>query len=65
MGDHKFGMPKSSLSASPLYCLGFIGAAVYYIKNAQNPKEKVVGIGKSIIWPATIVHGLLKLLARI
>jgi len=44
------------------YGLGFIGAAVYYISTATGFGAGVLGVLKAIVWPAFLVHGLLKFL---
>jgi len=43
------------------YGLGFIGSAIYYISNATGFWMGVLGILKSIVWPAFLVFELLKL----
>jgi len=45
-----------------VYCLGFIGALVYYISTATGFWNGVLGVLKAIVWPAFIVYGLLKFL---
>ncbi len=45
-----------------VYGLGFIGAAVYYISAATGFWMGVLGFLKAIVWPAFLVHGLLKFL---
>ncbi|MBU1118030.1 hypothetical protein KKD37_03645 [Patescibacteria group bacterium] len=45
-----------------VYCLGFIGALVYYIGASTSFWIGVLGILKSIVWPAFVVHGILKFL---
>jgi hypothetical protein len=45
-----------------VYGFGFIGALVYYISNATSFWMGVLGILKAIVWPAFLVHGLLKFL---
>jgi len=42
------------------YFLGFIGAAVYYLINATGFWNGVLGLLKAVVWPATLVFGLLK-----
>lgn len=44
------------------YCMGFIGAAVYYISTAAGFWAGVLGVLKAIVWPAFLVYGLLKFL---
>jgi hypothetical protein len=43
-----------------VYGLGFIGAAIYYISTATGFWMGVLGFLKAIVWPAFLVHGLLK-----
>jgi len=45
-----------------VYCLGFIGAVVYFIGAATSFWIGVLGVLKAIVWPAFLVHGLLKFL---
>lgn len=45
-----------------MYCLGFIGAAVYYIQNAVGFWAGVVGVLKALVWPAFLVYHLLSYL---
>jgi hypothetical protein len=47
-------------TAGCAYFLGFIGAAVYYISQATGFWMGVVGFLKALVWPAFLVHGLLK-----
>ncbi|MFC1768621.1 hypothetical protein ACFLZX_02560 [Nanoarchaeota archaeon] len=44
------------------YILGVIGAAVYYISIATGFWNGVVGLLKALVWPAFLVHGLLRLI---
>jgi hypothetical protein len=44
-----------------IYFLGFIGAAVYYIKQAPEFWIGVWGIIKALVWPAILVFKLLGL----
>ena len=43
-------------STGAVYCLGVIGAAVYYIQNAATFWVGVVGVLKAIVWPAFVVY---------
>lgn len=45
-----------------LYCMGFIGAAVYYIGSAATFGMGVLGFLKAIVWPALLVYAALKYL---
>ena len=42
-----------------MYCLGVIGAAVYYIQGAPTFWAGVVGVLKALVWPAFLVYNLL------
>ena len=44
---------------SGVYCLGFIGALVYYITNASSLWAAFVGFFQALLWPAFLVHGVL------
>ena len=41
-----------------LYGIGGIGALVYYIQTADSFGEVLLGILKSIVWPAFLIHRL-------
>ena len=38
------------------YFLGMVGAAVYYIQNAEGFWNGVVGLLKALVWPAMLVY---------
>jgi hypothetical protein len=42
-----------------IYFLGFIGAAVYYIQQADSFWMGVLGFLKALVWPAFLVYKLL------
>ena len=37
------------------YCLGFLGAAVYYIQYANGFWMGVLGVLKALVWPAMLI----------
>lgn len=43
-----------------VHCLGFIGAAVYFIQNADTFWAGVIGVLKAIVWPAFLVYKFLE-----
>lgn len=43
-----------------VYGIGFIGATVYYVMQANEVMEYVLAIPKAIIWPGIVVFELLK-----
>ncbi|MEK6899093.1 MAG: hypothetical protein AABW79_03285 [Nanoarchaeota archaeon] len=44
------------------YCLGVIGAAVYYISSAGGFWMGFLGLLKALVWPAFLVFEILKFL---
>lgn len=50
---------KGSADSGAVYVLGLVGAAVFYIQNAANFSDGVIGILKAIVWPAILVYKLL------
>jgi hypothetical protein len=52
----------NSCSCGGVYCLGLIGAAVYYISTATGFWNGVLGFLKALVWPAFLVFELLKFL---
>lgn len=49
-------------SGGAFYCLGGIGAFVYFMQNANGVGEVVIGILKSFVWPAFFVHRMFEYL---
>ncbi|MBU2634403.1 MAG: hypothetical protein KJ674_04100 [Nanoarchaeota archaeon] len=45
-----------------LYCLGFIGAAVYNVSVATGFWNGVWGVIKALVWPAFLVYNMMQLL---
>ena len=45
-----------------VYGVGFIGAAVYFIKGAATFGAGAWGFGKALVWPAILVYELMKFL---
>lgn len=52
----------TTAGAGGLYCMGFIGAAVYYIQLADGFWLGVLGILKAFVWPGFMVYELMKFL---
>ncbi len=46
-------------SNGAVYGLGFIGAAIYYIQNADTFWIGAMGLLKAIVWPAFLVYKML------
>lgn len=55
-GKHASGV------SSCIYGLGLIGAAVYYLQQADSFWVGVLGFLKAIVWPAMLVYKLLSFL---
>ncbi|MFO7998262.1 MAG: hypothetical protein R6U86_04695 [Bacteroidales bacterium] len=47
-------------SASAVYGLGLIGAAIYYISSATGFWMGALGLLKAFVWPAFLVYEALK-----
>ena len=45
-----------------VYCVGFIGALIYFIQHAHSFWAGVLGILKAMVWPAFVVYKLLEFL---
>lgn len=55
---------KHGNSASGLYFIGFIGAAVYFIGQATTFWLGVLGFLKACVWPAFLVYYLFQFLLK-
>ncbi|MFA6602242.1 MAG: hypothetical protein WCT01_00410 [Candidatus Shapirobacteria bacterium] len=42
-----------------IYGLGMIGALFYFLQNASGLASVLIGIGKSVFWPAILMFRLL------
>jgi len=40
------------------YCLGFIGALVYFIHTATGLSDGAYGVLQALFWPAYLIYGL-------
>lgn len=56
--DNKMG---GGNPAGPVFFLGFIGAAVYYLHTTVGFWPSVAGLLKACVWPAFLVYHLLGL----
>ena len=45
------------------YILAMIGAAVYYIQQADGFGEEIVALLQALVWPAFLVYDLLRLVS--
>lgn len=53
-------MNSSNSTSGMLYCVGFMGALIYWMKAAVGFGAVVTGILKALAWPAYIVYKLLE-----
>ncbi len=53
---------KESCSGPGIYCVGFIGALIYFISTATGFWNGVLGVLKAIVWPAFLIFELFKFL---
>ena len=51
-----------SSGGNAVYCLGLVGALVYYVSQATSFWAGVIGVLKALVWPAFLVYELLKFL---
>ena len=58
--NHLYVHGKSGGNA--VYCLGLIGAIVFYIQQADGFWMVILAILKAFIWPVFVVYDLLKFL---
>lgn len=48
---------------SAFYCIGGIGAAVYWIQQTDGFWNVILALLKAAVWPAFVVHRALELLS--
>lgn len=53
---------KIKQGGNAVYFFGFIGALVYYIKNADTFVQFLGAIFKALTWPAFVIYDLLQFL---
>jgi phage-related protein len=51
---------RGNASSNAVYGLGFIGSVIYFIAHATTFWIGVIGVLKSIVWPAILVYEALK-----
>ena len=49
---------------SAVYGLGFMGAAVYFISQAETFWVGVLGFSKALVWPAFLIYRAFEVLAK-
>jgi len=62
MTDGKRGGAGAGAPFGGIYLLTIIGAAVYFIQEADGFWEGVLGLLKALVWPAFVIYRVLELL---
>ncbi len=52
-----------SSGGGAVYALGMIGAAVFFLGVAKSGPERILALGKAVVWPALLVYLAFKKLA--
>jgi hypothetical protein len=60
--DYKKWEGSNHASGGAVYGLGLVGAAIYYIQQADGFGAGVVAILKALVWPAFVVYEWLSFL---
>jgi len=55
---HHHGGHAAHAGGGAMYGLGLIGAAVYYIQQADTFSAGAIGLLKALVWPALFVYKL-------
>jgi len=64
-GKHKWRHhSKASGGGSMVYCLGVIGAMIFFIGHATTFWAGVLGFFQALVWPAFLVYEALKVLIK-
>jgi len=58
---HGSKIVKDSMS---VYGMGFIGAAIYFIRHASSFRSGALGVVKALFWPAFMVYKALEMLYK-
>ena len=56
---HKYNYGHNCGQSNAIYGLGVVGALFYFLSNAPTFGMVLLGIGKSIFWPAILMFKLL------
>lgn len=59
ISKHKENYNCHSGQSNAIYGLGVVGALFYFLSTATNFSSVILGIGKSIFWPAILIFELL------
>lgn len=62
--EHKNFHHKCGAGSGCIYGLGLVGSAVYFIGQATNFSQGLVGFLKALVWPALMVYEAFKFLMK-
>lgn len=54
---------ENNAGCGSIYGLGFIGSLVYFMSNIDGFGDLILGILKSLVWPAVLVYEVMEFLA--
>lgn len=60
MKTKKVATTTSQSGGNGVYLLGLIGAAVFYIQQADGFVSILIALLKALVWPAFVIYDLLK-----
>ncbi len=60
--ENKYCCRGGGSSSSAVYGIGLIGAIIYFFQHATTSSDYVMGVLKSLVWPAMLVYKALELL---
>ena len=60
MNKHDYHGAARGTSGGAVYGFGLIGAAIYFVQQADTFWMGALGLLKAIVWPAYVVYQLLK-----
>ena len=63
--ERRFAAPAKNASppsGGAVYGLGMIGALAYFLGTASSGTDKVLALGKAVVWPALLVYRAFKVL---
>jgi len=61
---HHYHGRRGGGGGSAVYCLGFIGAVIFFIGHATTFWAGVLGFFQALVWPAFLVYEALKVLIK-
>jgi hypothetical protein len=53
---HRGPKPPPSQGGGAVYGLGFVGALVWFSRQAAEPTDYLVAVVKALVWPAFLVY---------